>query len=104
MKKTLMRVYDKRDETSMIGKCYFLVLPGTWDELSDYEFETCLNAVCNTLWQSYTSYAVGTADIEENEMFWSEIMSYEWYEVKIDISRVEDIQRFKLPMRLTYNY
>lgn len=105
MKKTLLRVYDKHDETSMIGKCYFLVLPGTWEELSDYDFDSIINPICNMPWQHYTSYAVGEADVEENEMFWSEIAGYELKEVKIDIDRVENIQKFKLPPWLSYeNY
>lgn len=96
MKKTLLRVYDREDKASMKGKCYWIVLDGTFEELSDYDFEMILQNLTRLSWQRYTSYAVGTADIEENELFWSEIMSYEMHEVRIDINRVTITNRYKL--------
>ncbi len=96
MKKTLLRVYDREDKASMTGKCYWIVLDGTFEELSDYDFEMILQNLTRLSWQRYTSYAVGTADIEENELYWSEIMSYEMHEVRIDIDRVTIIGRYKL--------
>ena len=95
--KTLIRFYDHTDEYSLQGKCYFIVLPGTWEDLSDYDFECILNCVTRMPWQRYSRYAVGTAEIDENELFWSEIMSYDMHEVNIEIERVKGIQRYKLP-------
>ena len=80
MAKTLIRLYDREDETSLVGKCYFIVLNGTFDELSDYDFECILNSVARMSWQNYTNYAVATCDnITEDELFWSEIMNYNMY-------------------------
>ena len=102
MNKTVIRLYDKYDKTSMIGKCYFLVLDGTWDELSDYDFEIIINSISRMSWQHYTSYAVGEIEVEKDELMWSEIMNYEMFEVKIDVDRVKNIKKYKLPADLNW--
>jgi len=101
MKRTLLRVYDREDKTSMTGKCYWIVLDGTFEELSDYDTEIILQNITKMSWQRYTSWAIGTADINEDELFWSEILSYGMHEVRIDASRVDITHKFKLPTRLT---
>ena len=98
MTKTLIRLYNRNDRSSLSGKCYFIVLPGTFDELSDYDFDRILNSVASMPWQSYTSYAIATCDdIKEEELFWSEIMNYNMHEIKIDVERVTIVSRYKLP-------
>ena len=101
MKRTLLRVYDREDKTSMTGECYWIVLDGTFEELSDYDLEIILQNITKMPWQRYTSWAIGTADINDDELFWSEILSYEMHEVCIDASRVDITHKFKLPTRFT---
>ena len=95
MKKTVLRVYDKNDEYANDYKRYFLVLPDNYD---DYTIEQNLMRIAGMRWQNYTSWLIGTVDdLEESEMFWSEITDYELKECKIELSRVKEIKRYKLP-------
>lgn len=93
MKKTLLRVYDKNQKNSLLGENYFIVLPENYD---CYDLETCLWQVTNMKWQTYTSYLLGTADIKEDELYWSEITNYNLHEVCINIDRVDVIGKYKL--------
>lgn len=102
MTKTLIRLYDREDKTSMIGKCMFLVLNGTLDDLDGDEIERMFGKIAGMGWQHYTSYAVATCDdIKEEECFWSEIMNYEMREVNIDVSRVTITGKYRLPECIT---
>ncbi len=96
MKKTLIRVYDKNDQYANFQKRYFVVL----EDESDEEIEYVLTKIASMRWQNYTSYIIGTADIEEDELYWSEIMGYEMKEIKIDINRVKINGNYKLPQCL----
>lgn len=104
MKRRVIRVYDKNEKYTNTGKCFFLILPEDYNPENpcDYEKHVYLNLIhiaCMS-WQSYTSFLEGTADISENEMFWSEITGYTLKECKIDIDRVEITGRYKLPEEL----
>lgn len=101
MFKNLLRVYNKNDEYANYHKCYFLIMPDEYDPTNDYHFyDYLLPRLCQLTklqWQDYTSYFEGTADIEENEMFWSAITNYELYECKIHINRVNITGNYDLP-------
>ena len=101
MKKTVLRLYDKNDEYSLQGKCYFVVLESSFDDLSDHEFEVILNCISSMSWQHYTSYAVGEVEIDESELFLCEILNYDYDECHIDASRVENLKKYKLPKYIT---
>lgn len=104
MEKTLLRVYDKNDKYTNTGECYFLVLPEEYNNNNDYHYEQYIYPniarISGMGWQPYTSYTIGTAEIEENEMFWSEITNYELKECKIDMDRVKIIGKYKMPEEL----
>lgn len=69
------------------------------------DFLRILNKITAMSWQHYTSFAIGIVeDLEENEMFWCEVMDYEMYETRIDVERVKDIEKYKLPEMFCYNY
>lgn len=102
MKKTLIRLYNREDDTALTGKCYFLVLNGTYEELSADELESILNTIANMGWQRYTSYAIATCDnLTEEDLFWSEIMNYDMYEVNIPVERVTITKKYRLPEWIT---
>lgn len=104
MGKTLLRVYDKNEKYTNTGDCYFLILPDDYDNDNDWHYEQYIYPniakISGMRWQPYTSYMIGTAEIEENEMFWSEITNYELKECKIDINRVKIIGKYKMPEEL----
>lgn len=106
MKKQVLRVYDKKDKEANNGECYFLIMPDEYDPNNDWHYEEYLLPrlcqIASLQWQNYTSYIEGTADVEEDEMFWSEITHYDLYECKIDISRVTVTGRYTLPEFITY--
>lgn len=97
MERTLIRFYDENDQSSLEGKRHFLVLDCSFEELSSDEFERMLLSVTGMKWQTYNSYMVGTADISEDELYWSEIMNYDMYEVCIDCSRVANKKYYDFP-------
>ena len=105
MKRTLVRVYDRNDEYTNYHECYFLIMPDEYDINNNSHFDKyllpCLAQVAGMGWQTYTSYIVGTAELEEDEEFWSEITNYEIKECKIHIDRVDIIGKYKLPSYLT---
>ena len=102
MTKSLIRLYNREDETALTGKCFFLVLDGTYEDLSESELDFILNKIGSMGWQRYTSYAVATCDdITEQDIFWSEIMNYNMQEVNINIERVNVIAKYRLPECIT---
>ena len=107
MKKTVLRVYDENEKYTNYHECYFLVLPEDYDDNNDYHYQEYifprLAQIAGMKWQSYTSYIIGTADIKEEEMVWSEITNYELYEVKIHISRVKISGTYDLPECITWS-
>jgi hypothetical protein len=105
MTKTLVRFYDREDNTSLVGNCYFLISDKTKEELmNSYELEDMMIAATSMRWQKYTSYAIGVIDdLEEDEMFWSEIMNYNMKECEVHVNRVHDIEKYKLPEMYAYN-
>jgi len=106
MKRTLLRVYDKNEKYTNNGECYFLILPENYDNNNNYHYVEYiypnLCAISGMQWQNYTSYLIGNAEIEEDEMFWSEITGYILKECKIDIKRVSIIGKYKLPIEMTW--
>ena len=102
MTKTLLRVYDREDETALTGKCYFMVLDGSYEDLNGEDLFCILNSICRMSWQNYTSYAIATCDnIKEEELFWSEIMDYKMFETCISASRVTITAKYRLPEYIT---
>lgn len=97
MKKTLVRFYDENDKTSLEGKRHFLVIDCSWDKLDSDTFTRMLLSVTGMKWQTYNSYMVGTAEIEESELYWSEIMNYDMQEVCIDCDRVKEQKYYDFP-------
>ena len=104
MKSNVMRVYDRNEQNTNTGLCYFLILPEEYDPENEWHFQEYvvpnLARVSGMSWQSYTSYLLGMADIDESEMFWSEITGYTLKECKIDISRVEVAGKYVIPEQL----
>ena len=112
----LLRVYDKTDKYTNTGRCYFIILPDkkflkehydagsyiTYEEAMDEEIERRLAQISGMKWQKYTSYMLGTADVDESEMFWSEITNHELKECKIEIERVTIEGKYKLPQYMIY--
>lgn len=89
--KKVLRVFDKNDEYSMSGRCYFLVLD------NDNDLEIALNKISSMQWQNYNTYAIGTiTDLYKDELYYSEIMDYDMYEIKVDCNRIKDIKIFDL--------
>ncbi len=86
--KTVLRVFDKND--GLQGKCYFLVIE------KDSEIENAIEKISSMSWQNYNAYATGTADLYKDELYYSEIMDYNYSEVKIDIERVQNIKIFEI--------
>jgi hypothetical protein len=97
----LLRVYNKEDKMANKGNVYFLVLPENYDNDSDEHYQKYifprLVAISGMAWQKYTSYMIGTADVDASEMVWSEITGYELKECKIDVARVNVLGRYRLP-------
>lgn len=97
---TLLRVYDRNDKYALTGECYFAVLPKNYD---DEELERRLTQIAGMSWQNYTSYALGECDdLKEDELFWCEVCRYEIHEVKIEVNRVKNIKKYRLPEWMTY--
>lgn len=106
MVKTVLRVYDKNEEYTNTGECYFLIMPDRYESEweKEEELEARLVQITSMGWQNYTSYMIGTADIEEKEMFWSEVTHYSRMECKIDINRVKITERYGLPEYMIQQY
>ena len=88
MSKTVLRVFDKNE--GLQGKCYFLVIE------KDSEIENAIEKIANMNWQNYNAYAVGIAELYKDELYYSEIMEYNSFEVKIDVERVQNLKVFEL--------
>lgn len=106
MKRTVLRVFDGKDKYSLTGECYFLVMPEGFEFSRDYEDVVVPNLarVTSMSWQNYDGFLVGETELEEDELFWSEITGYELHECKIDIDRVEVSGKYKLPQMFTHHY
>lgn len=91
--KKVLRVFDKNDGYSMQGTRYFLVL----DNYDSEDLEFILNKISGMQWQNYNSYAIGTiTDMYKDELYYSEIMNYNMYEINVDVDRIKDIKIFDL--------
>ena len=86
--KTVLRVFDKTE--GLQGKCYFLVIE------KDSEIENAIERIASMSWQNYNAYAIGTANLYKDELYYSEIMNYNSFEVKIDVERVQNLKVFEL--------
>jgi len=98
MKRTVLRVYDRNETTSLQGEKCFVVLPENYEYFDDIEYplDWLLSRISSMGWQDYTSYMYGTAELEEDELYWCEIVGGECKETCIDISRVTDVKKYRL--------
>lgn len=97
MKKTVLRLYNKNDEYSLKGDRYFLVLNGSYDDLDDFEFIKILQCLSILRWQNYTSFLVAEVELKKSEMYWCEALNYKMHECCINVDRLQNVKKYKLP-------
>ena len=110
MERVVVRVYDRDDKYALTRKCYFAVLEKevNLEMLEDYQnymeyLYRRLAQISGMKWQRYTSYVIGiVSDLKEDELFFCEVCHNEIYEAKIDVSRVKEMEKYKLPIEMTY--